>query len=330
MQQLPTPQRRRWVSVLGSIARRLLVAGAAFILGLLIFSRCSPRSSEDWAPSPGQAADTSVGAGTSPSITESPGRGGAGEPGGGGGGGGGSRSTRPPGTNVPPTDTIPPASPDPGVLRPPTTGRASLLEQLEEIAAEELSKGTIAYNAPERMGLRESARVEARITRQLSPQGDFTRGFAGDAPVRVETLPVGTTMKAELISTDMEVTPIGESVKELGSKEPVRWLWEIKPAKAGTAYLYLAVAVLYDRKTLAQSYWTREIEVQVGAAESAGSWLGRNWDKLVAAFPVVAGAIGGVVAFVRARRRRRKRTALRASAAPEASTAATPEAPNGR
>jgi hypothetical protein len=177
---------------------------------------------------------------------------------------------------------------------------------LEKIAARELRLGKIAYNAPERMGLRESARVEVRITRQVNPNGQFTSGFPGNAPVRVESLPVGTTMKAELFSTDMEVVAIGESVKELRSEEPVRWLWEIKPTKSGTAYVYLAVAVLYNGKALAESYWTRQIEVQVGPAESAGSWLGRNWEKLIAAFPVVAGAIGAVVAFVRSRWKRRR------------------------
>jgi hypothetical protein len=290
MEDRPSQQRRRTVSRLTSMVLWLLVVLLAFSLGIFLLPGGSTSPPRPTRPTVG--APSTVGPTTSrpmPTRTTVEGHG---------------EEPQPSSTTLGSTPR-PPETTSPTVDAPPTTSGLSMVDQLEAIADRELSHGTIAYNPPERMGRGKTAQVEVRVTREISPKGQFTSGFAGDAPIRIESLPVGVTMKAVLTSNDMEVTPIGEPVKDLGSEEPVRWLWEIKPTRSGTAVLYLAVAVLHNERALAEKYWTRRIEIEVDAAESAGSWLARNWEKLVAALPVVAGAIGAVVAFVRARWRRR-------------------------
>jgi hypothetical protein len=304
MQDRPSQRRRRRVLRLGPIIPGLMV----IIVALAVAALYLPRRADQAPPPPNLQATTSTAAGSPTVPTETN----AAPP----SAGGGAQPGNPSGTAPPDTEPVEsrPAPEPPEPLNPP-----SRQEQLKEIAAREVSAGTIAYNPPERMNRRESARIEVRITRQVNPGPGLKAEFPGDAPVRVESLPIGTTMKAVLYSTDMEVTPIGAAVKELGSEEPIRWLWEIEPTRSGTAYLYLVVTVLYDEKTLVEKYWTRQIDVQVDPAGSAGSWLGNNWEKFVAALPVLAGAIGAVVAFVRTRWRRNRPVAAQERATSEVS-----------
>ncbi len=224
---------------------------------------------------------------------------------------GGCTSSSGPGPGAPPTSAASGASSStgPGPGAPPTT-TVPPLDAYRDIAERELAEGTIAYNPPPRMSLEESVQVEARITRAVRLEPDFTSGFPGTAPIRVEGLPVGTFMKATLQGPGMNVTAVGEDVKRLGSESYVSWLWQVEPTRTGTQYLYLTVDVLYEGTSLSERRWTRRIEVQVSRMRSVTHWFGRNWGELLSVV-VASGAFGGLIAFLR-----RRLTASRRKARP--------------
>jgi hypothetical protein len=169
------------------------------------------------------------------------------------------------------------------------------------LAKRELQQGSIVYNPPEQMRLNERTRIEARVTRH--PDSTFASNLQGKGPSKVEQLPVGTKMRGELLSADFTITPLRPEVQQLGEKGFRSWVWEIKPSRTGELTLTLMLSVVYDGDVLEYKSFDRNIKVSVTPSYATGSWLSRNWDKVLGALGVTAvGAVGGLLAFVRRRR----------------------------
>lgn len=214
------------------------------------------------------------------------------------GSGGGTAGSPPPTTDR--TDGSP-TSTDLGAGVPPTTRGESSLDRYEDLAKRELQQGSIVYNPPEQMRLDERTRIEARVTRHSD--NTFTSNLQGKGPSRVEQLPVGTKMRGELLSDDFTVTPLRPEVQQLGAKGFRSWVWEIRPSRTGELTLTLVVSVVYDGDILDYKSFDRSIKVSVTPSYATGSWLSRNWDRVLGASGVTAvTAVGGLLAFLRRRR----------------------------
>jgi hypothetical protein len=189
---------------------------------------------------------------------------------------------------------------DPGVS--PPRGESSL-DRYEALARRELRRGSIVYNPPEEMRLDERTRIEARVTRQ--PDSTFTSDLQGKGAPRVEQLPVGTKMRGQLLSGDFTITPLRPEVQQLGATGVRSWVWEIQPSRSGQRTLTLVLSVVYEGDVLEYRSFDRSIDVRVTPAYATGSWLSRNWDRLLGALGVTAaGAVGGILAILRRRRTR--------------------------
>jgi hypothetical protein len=150
------------------------------------------------------------------------------------------------------------------------------------------------------MRLGDSVRVEVRITRRATE--GFSTDFQGPGPVRIEELPVGTTMKAELYGEDFKLTPISPPSQMLRAKGFRNWLWDIRPTNSGTLSIWLRVSVLYENQLLDSEVFERKIKVDVNRPYVAKSWMARNWDKVVAASGLtIATVLGGIIALIRMR-----------------------------
>ena len=82
-------------------------------------------------------------------------------------------------------------------------------------------------------------------------------------------------------------------------------MWEIQPSRSGQRTLTLVLSVVYEGDVLEYRSFDRSIDVRVTPAYATGSWLSRNWDRLLGALGVTAaGAVGGILAILRRRRTR--------------------------
>ena len=196
----------------------------------------------------------------------------------------------------------PPTSGDRGGSPPTTAG--SSLDRYEALAERELQPGSIAYNPPQQMRFDERTRIEARVTRH--PDSTFTSNLQGKGASRVEELPVGTKMRGELLSDDFSVTPLRPEVQQLGAKGFRSWVWEIRPSRTGELSLTLVLSVVYDGDILDYRSFDRTINVSVTPTYAAGSWLSRNWDKMLGASGVTATVVVGAIVAIFRRRRARK------------------------
>jgi hypothetical protein len=203
-----------------------------------------------------------------------------------------------------PPVTLPPSTTDQGPGGPPgPTGQTVIPEsvkRLEALARRELQRGVIAYNPPQRMQLQETVRIEVRIARRPDPT--FSSGLQGPGPPRVESLPVGTKMRGELKSDDFNITPLRPETQLLRMEGSRSWLWDIKPKRTGDLTLTLIVSVIHEGDALDYKAMDRSIRVDVTAPQATGSWLGRNWEKVLGAIIAIAGA--GVPVLLASRGRR--------------------------
>jgi hypothetical protein len=111
-------------------------------------------------------------------------------------------------------------------------------------------------------------------------------------------------MKAELSSNDFTITAITPAAQMLRAEGYRSWLWDLQPKESGDLSLWLTVSVLYGGEMLDNKVFERKIRVQVNQAYSVKSFVGRNWDKLLAASGLtVAGIVGGLFALIRRRTR---------------------------
>ncbi len=183
-----------------------------------------------------------------------------------------------------------------GKKAPASTNYPPSLARYEALATRELQRGSIVYNPPTQMRLDETTRIEARVTRH--PDKTFTSNLQGKGEPRVEQLPVGTKMKGELLSEDFEITPLRPEVQLLRAKGFRSWVWDIKPSRTGNLNLTLVVSVVYEGDTLDSKSLDRSIKVTVTRSHATGSWIARNWDKVLGALGVTG---AGILAFFRRR-----------------------------
>ncbi len=144
-----------------------------------------------------------------------------------------------------------------------------------------------------------SNRIEVRITRKLSDQ--LAKGLQGKAGPSIDTLRVGTTMRAKLEGKEFDIGPVGSDVQELPSTGYREWRWDVTPTTSGTHSLFLTVSVLYAKYSnpIEEKVFERTIDVAINPGYSLRVWLSNNWATLVGALVTILGAIEGYRRFKR-------------------------------
>lgn len=157
---------------------------------------------------------------------------------------------------------------------------------------ESLKKGNIAFNAPEKLPLDQTAIIELRLSPSASVEQLKNRiregGKKEGEPVRITD-----RMEAQLAGqgfTIKSITPDEQSVK---SAEDTVWQWEIKPTDTGQQRLHLAINAVFavdskDRRVLIRVF-DATIKVNASPIRLVGKFIADNWAWIWAAIfvPVV-------------------------------------------
>ena len=211
-----------------------------------------------------------------------------------------------------PTDSEPPAvseqpppvseSPPPTKPSPPAPAPVKQPAQNEiDRLLKALPFGSIAFNAPTALGLRESAEIElvlslheraAKLKHRISALGEKI----GAGNIKVSKL-----MEARLTGLGWEVLALTPKVQAVAGKEVTTWRWQIRATEAGTRQLHLTLSALLDvdgsqSPRLVRTF-DRVIEVQVSWVHRLSGFAGENWQWLWAA--IAAPLVG---CFLRKRR----------------------------
>ena len=169
---------------------------------------------------------------------------------------------------------------------------------LDTILAEAIGKlepGMMVYNPPESMKQFSAHRVELRIL-HLGPEGGtpgaatqtaaaatLTSDLAGSGTPIVESLSVGTVMKARLSGDGFEILPLHEEEQIVAGDTYPEWAWNVKPLKSGDQELYLTITVKvivdgFGEKARDIPVITRRVKVQVDPVGVTNGFISEHWE----------------------------------------------------
>ncbi|MGH8907644.1 MAG: hypothetical protein ACRD0K_14255 [Egibacteraceae bacterium] len=198
--------------------------------------------------------------------------------------------TEPPPPTVPPT--VAAGTLDLGLLE--ALGLAGPVDEYGEIIDRQLKQpGVIVYNPTERMRVGRAERVEMRIAREFSDE--ILEGLRISDQPRIEELPVGAAMRAELEGDSFAINLIGSDVQPLGSTRFREWRWNVTPTASGSQDLWLTVLALYEdqHRIIDLVVLQRKIQVAVNPVHAIGRWLGANWSELMGALGMTGASVMG-------------------------------------
>ena len=159
---------------------------------------------------------------------------------------------------------------------------------------EELNRlplGKYAFNPPSEMKLGFTERVELRLTQ--NPGEELTRNLKGRGVPEVDTLKVGSLMKARLSGTAFSVSPMNEEEQLVPEAGHTEWAWDVMPLKSGTQKLHLHITIRirlpFGEERKDHPVVDREIDVHVNPLYSIKVFFSRYWKWIVTAIvlPVV-------------------------------------------
>jgi hypothetical protein len=120
---------------------------------------------------------------------------------------------------------------DPSELEP----GAGAADPAEEALREQFRAADIAFNAPDAMMFRQTARIELALSPQTSgvaPESRLSEGLSGEI-VTVEGVDYALRMQATLSGQDFEIDPEGPVARTVLSDRPTTWDWTVKPLAHG-------------------------------------------------------------------------------------------------
>ena len=156
-----------------------------------------------------------------------------------------------------------------------------------------LKKGNLAYNTPEKMKTGETARVVARIGSEKIPVSSLTSGMPDDGRTNTVSTPVSTKMKMSLKSADFDITPLSSEEQFITGNMPTIWAWDITPKHSGKLNLHLAAVV--ELNGLSKDFTTvdRDIDVQVDALNAIQTFIQSNTVWVLGVLGAAATAMWG-------------------------------------
>jgi hypothetical protein len=192
------------------------------------------------------------------------------------------------------------AAPDRTVTPPalPTVIVTPTPPNLDTILSDVMGKldpGMMVYNPPENMKQFSAQRVELRILHLGSENGTpgaatqtaaaatLTSDLTGTGTPIVESLNVGTVMKARLSGDGFEIMPLHEEEQIVAGDTYTEWAWNVKALKAGEHNLYLTITVKvivdgFGEKARDIPVITRQVKVQVDPVGVTKGFISEHWE----------------------------------------------------
>jgi hypothetical protein len=159
--------------------------------------------------------------------------------------------------------------------RPP---QAPSEDELIEQSVDNLTKGNLAYNTPEKMKSGQTARVTARIGSEKITIQTLKAGMPTDQGTKTETAvtPVSTKMRMTLKSADFTITPLSSEEQIVAGDIPTEWEWDIAPKHSGKLRLHMAAVVELNKLSRDFTTVDRDITVQVDPVDVTEKFVKNN------------------------------------------------------
>jgi hypothetical protein len=158
-----------------------------------------------------------------------------------------------------------------------------------------LDPGMMVYNPPENMKQFSAQRIELRILHlgsgnvtpgaatQTAAAGTLTSDLAGSGTPIVESLNVGTVMKARLSGDGFEIMPLHEEEQIVAGDTYTEWAWNVKALKPGEHELNLTITVKvivdgFGEKARDIPVITRQVKVQVDPVGVTKGFISEHWE----------------------------------------------------
>jgi hypothetical protein len=108
-------------------------------------------------------------------------------------------------------------------------------DRAEDSLRDQLRAADIAFNAPDSMMFRQTARIELALAPQSSgvaPESRLSEGLSGEI-VTVEGVDYALRMQATLSGQDFEIQPDGPVARTILADRPTTWDWTVRPLTHG-------------------------------------------------------------------------------------------------
>ncbi|WP_146232664.1 MULTISPECIES: hypothetical protein [Pseudomonas] len=153
-------------------------------------------------------------------------------------------------------------------------------------ALEELRIANIAFNAPQKINIEDSTKIQLFLSLSNSSEELISRitapGTQESASIRVSK-----EMEARLTGTNFSISAIKAERQMVTGGSTTEWEWVVQPKNEGSSTLYLTLTAIVDvNGTSVQKAirtFDREIEVEVTLQQTISSFLKTNWQWLWAA-----------------------------------------------
>jgi hypothetical protein len=171
-----------------------------------------------------------------------------------------------------------PASPKPGPAPAQGDGRGAIDRILEK-----LEFGNIAFNAPTKMNLQNTAIIQLLLGSK--PADELKRMIEAEGEKEAARIRVSDRMEARLSGPNFAITAITPEIQAVSRSDVTEWKWEVKPNSIGRQYLHLAISVHLivdgvDTPRVVEPEFDKLIEVEVTGRQRVDSFFNNNWQWL--------------------------------------------------
>jgi hypothetical protein len=180
-------------------------------------------------------------------------------------------------------------TPAPAPERTPasTPPRPSITERFEEVdtALNELMKGKVAFNTPERMGFQESRTLVLLASPQIEAEAltQELRGRLGASDdVQVSSVAIAPVMEATLEGKpSFDVTALTPMRQPVGGESPTEWRWMVRANEEGKHALHLSMNAVIkvggEQYPRSLKVFDRDIEVEITMVQRVNRFTSNNW-----------------------------------------------------
>jgi hypothetical protein len=181
-----------------------------------------------------------------------------------------------------------PSDPAPSLPRPPAPSEPRpteaspphrLLNEIDDFL-DQLDVGHIAFNAPERMLVGETAEMRLLLSPVLNVDElvDRLRDLRGE--LQGAEIRVAPRMEALISGQNFEITAITPATQAVSRGEPTEWRWEVSPKSPGAHRLYLVLNAHIIDSTRTLRTFDRTIQVNVTVGQQLAGFVRGNWQWL--------------------------------------------------
>ena len=148
---------------------------------------------------------------------------------------------------------------------------------------ESLKLGTIAFNAPSSMNLKDLAQIQLLLSMEKSIEelSDMVTAAGEKEATRIR---VSNRMEAHLSGAGFQITAVTPEEQAITSKGNTEWKWEVKPVNPGLHLLHLTLTAIFnvDNTSMRRAIRTydKTIEVEVTWDQRVSGFIGKNWQWL--------------------------------------------------